>query len=91
MYYDTQINESGKIRYVDGNGYCPGDALNNMVKLAHIREGATVKLGSASWFNGEYVATTTTYQHVPERDTDRYSAWQLVGTDHIEWMCNKPY
>ena len=58
MHYDMQINESGKIRYVDGNGYCPGDALNNMVKLAHIREGATVK---------------------------------LVGTDHIEWMCNKPY
>ena len=91
MYYDMQVIENGKVRYIDAYGYTPGDALNQAIKAAHIRKGATVKLGSASWFNGEYIAATTTFQHVSERDTDRYSAWQLVDTDYIEWMRNKPY
>lgn len=42
--------------------------------------------GSASWFNGEYVAAATTYRHVR---TERYSAWLLEGTDHIEYTANK--
>lgn len=91
MYYNMQINEGGKLRYADGNGYCPGDVLHKMIKHAHIRKGATVKMGSACWYGGEYVAATTVYQHVPERDTARYAAWQLVGTDHIEYTANKPY
>lgn len=91
MNCNARITEDGKYRYRVMDGYTPGDALNEGIKAAHIRKGATVSIGSSQWIDGEYVATTTTYQHVPERDTDHYSAWQLVGTDRIEWMCNKPY
>jgi hypothetical protein len=91
MHYSVRISENGKVRYFDAQGYTPGDALNEGIMSAHIRKGATVSIGAAQWVWDEYVAVTTTYQHVPERDTERYSAWQLVGADHIEWMCNKPY
>lgn len=91
MYYDMQIIENGKVRYIDAYGCTPGGALNQSIKAAHIRKSAIVRMGSAGWFDGEYVASTVTYQHLKERDTDRYSAWQLVGTDCIEWMCSKPY
>lgn len=77
MYYDMRITENGKNRHIDAYGYTPGDALNQAIKSGYIRKGAVVKLGSARWFNGEYIAAITTYQHVPERDIDRYSAWQL--------------
>lgn len=91
MHYNMQIIENGKVRHIDVCGYTPGDALNEGIKAFHIRMGATVSLGMALWECGEYVAVTTAYQHIPERDTGRYSAWQLAGTDRIEYMVNKPY
>lgn len=91
MYCNARITENGKYRYRCMDGDTPLDALNEGIKAAHIRNGATVSIGSAQWADGEYVASTTTYQHIPERDTDRYSAWQLVGTHRIEYTANKPY
>ena len=47
--------------------------------------------GALRFDDGKYIATTTTYQHMPEYDLSFASAWQLVGTDRIEYMANKPY
>lgn len=91
MQYSARIIENGKARYAECSGCTPGDALLQLVQLSHIHKDAIVHLGSAMWEGDTYVCGTTTYRHMPERDTARYSAWQLVGTDHIEYIANKPY
>lgn len=57
----------------------PGDALLKLVQLRHICKGAIVHLGSAMWEGDPYVSGTTTYRHMPDRDTDFASVWVLVG------------
>lgn len=86
MHYSAKIIENGEARYADCSGYTPGDALLQLVLLKHIRKGATVHLGSAMWAGDTYVCGTTTYRHMPERDNGRYSAWEVVGTDHVEYI-----
>ena len=90
MHYSARIIENGKARYADCSGYTPGDALLKLVQLKHIRKGALVHLGSAMWEGDTYVSGTTTYRHIPERDTVRYSAWVLVGSGLIQHISAKP-
>lgn len=90
MHYSAKIIENGKARYAECSGYTPGDALLNLVQLRHIRKGATVHLGSAMWDGDTYVCGTTTYHHMPERDTGLHSAWELVGSDLVEYLTAKP-
>ena len=90
MHYSARIIESGKARYADCSGYTPGDALLQLVLLKHIRKGAIVHLGSAMWDGDKYVSGTTTYRHMPERDKDRYSAWELVGSDLVQYLTANP-
>lgn len=86
MHYTAKIIENGKARYAECDEFTPGGALLGLVWKANIRKGATVHLGSAMWEGDTYVSGTTTYRHVPERDNGRYSAWELVGTDHMEYI-----
>ena len=51
------------------------DALLKLVMSKHIRKGAIVHLDSAMWEGDTYVSGTTTYRHMPERDTDIASSW----------------
>jgi hypothetical protein len=90
MRYSARIIENGKARHADCSGYTPGDALLRLVQLKHIRKGATVHLGSAMWVGDTYVSGTTTYRHMPERDTERYSTWELVGSDLVQYLTAKP-
>lgn len=90
MQYSAKIIENGEARYAECSGYTPGDALLKLVQLRHIRKGATVHLGSAMWEGDTYVCATTTYRHMPERDTGRYSAWELVGSDLVQYLTAKP-
>lgn len=90
MNYSAKIIENGKARYADCSGYTPGDALLQLVQLKHIRKGATVHLGSAMWEGDTYVCGTTTYRHMPERDTEIDSAWELVGSDLVQYLTAKP-
>ena len=90
MRYSARIIENGKVRYAECSGYTPGDALIQLVLLKHIRKGAIVHLGSAMWEGDTYISGTTTYRHVPERDKDRYSAWELVGSDLVRYLTAKP-
>lgn len=86
MQYSARIIENGKARYADCSGYTPGDALLKLLQLRHIRKGATVHLGSAMWEGDTYVSGTATYRHMPERDTDIASAWELVGSDLVLYL-----
>lgn len=90
MHYSAKIIENGKVRYAECSGYTPGDALLQLVQLRHIRNGAIVHLGSAMWEVDTYVSGTTTYRHMPERDTDFASAWDLVGSDLVQYLTAKP-
>lgn len=63
-----------------------GDALPKLVMSKHIRKGAIVHLGSAMWEGDTYVSGITTYRHMPERDTDFASAWELVGSDLVQYL-----
>jgi hypothetical protein len=90
MHYSAKIIENGKARYAECSGCTPGDALLQLVQLRHIRKGATVHLGSAMWEGNTYVCGTTTYLHIPDRDTELYSAWQLVGSDLVQYCTAKP-
>lgn len=90
MCYSAKIIENGEARYAECSGYTPGDALLKLVQLRHIRKGATVHLGSAMWYGDTYVCGTTTYRHMPERDTGRYSTWELVGSDLVQYLTAKP-
>ena len=81
MHYSAKIIENGKVRYAECSGYSPADALIKLVSSRHIRKGAIVHLGSAMWEGDTYVSGTATYRHMPERDTDFASAWELVGSD----------
>ena len=90
MQYSARIIENGKARYADCSGYMPGDALLQLVQLRHIRKGATVHLGSAMWEGDTYVCGTTTYRHMPERDNERHSAWELVGSGFVQYITAKP-
>lgn len=90
MHYSARIIENGKARYADCSGYTPGDALLQLVLLKHIRKGAIVHPGSAMWEGDTYVSGTTTYLHIPERDTERVSAWELVGSDLVQYLTAKP-
>ena len=83
MHYSAKIIENGKARYAECSGYTPGDALIKLVMSKHIRKGAIVHLGSAMWEGDTYVSGTTTYRHMPERDMDFASAWELVGSDLV--------
>ena len=73
MYCNARIIENGKYRYRCMDGYTPLDALNEGIKEAHIRKGATVSIGSAQWADGEYVASTSTFQNVTQTATARGS------------------
>lgn len=90
MDYSARIIENGKVRYADCSGYTPWDALLQLVQLSHIRKGATVHLGSTMWEDDTYVCGTTTYRHMPERDKELGSAWELVGADLIQYLAAKP-
>lgn len=90
MHYSAKIIENSKARYAECSGYTPGDALLKLVQLRHIRKGATVHLGSAMWAGDTYVSGTTTYRHMPERDTELVSAWELVGSDLVQYITAKP-
>ena len=90
MHYSAKIIENGKARYAERRGCTPGDALLQLVQLRHIRKGATVHLGSAMWKGDTYVCGTTTYRHMPERDTDFSSAWELVGSGLVQYITAKP-
>lgn len=90
MHYSARIIENGKARYAECSDYTPGDALLKLVQLRHIRKGATVCLGSAMWEGDTYVCSTTTYRHMPERDTELASAWELVGSDLVQYITAKP-
>lgn len=88
--YSAKIIENGKVRYEECSGYTPWCALLQLVKLKHIRKGATVHLGSAMWEGDTYVCGTTTYRHMPERDTKLFSAWYLLGSDLVQYLIYKP-
>ena len=90
MHYSAKIIENGKARYAECSGYTPGDALLQLVPLRHIRKGAIVHLGCAMWEGDRYICGTTTYRHIPERDTDFSSAWELVGSDFVQYLTAKP-
>lgn len=90
MHYSAKIIENGEARYAECSGYTPWDALLKLVKLRHIRKGATVYLGSAMWEGDTYVCGTTAYRHIPERDTELVSAWELVGADLVQYLTAKP-
>lgn len=90
IHYSAKIIENGKARYAECSGCTPGDALLQLVKQRHIRKGAIVHLGSAMWDGDTYVSGTTTYRHMPERDKDRYSAWELVGSGLVQYLTAKP-
>ena len=81
---------NGKARYADCSGYTPGDALLRLVELRHIRKGAIALLGSAVWEGDTYVCSTTAYQHMPECDTGITSAWELAGSDRVQYITAKP-
>lgn len=55
MQYSARIIENGKARYAECSGYTPRAALLRLVQLKHIRKGATVHLGSATWEGDRYV------------------------------------
>ena len=42
------------------------------------------------WEGYTYVSSTTTYRHMPERDTDFASAWELVGSNLVLYLTAKP-
>lgn len=90
MQYSVKIIENGKARYAECSGYTPGDALLQLVSLRHIRKGAIVYLGSAMWEGDTYVCGTAAYRHIPERDTDLASAWELVGSGLVQYLTAKP-
>lgn len=90
MDYSAKIIENGKVRYVECSGCTPGDALLQLVQLRHIRKGATVHLGSAMWQGDTYVCGTATYRHMPDRDTELASAWELVGSDLVQYLTAMP-
>lgn len=90
MHYSAKIIENGKVRYAECSGCTPGDALLKLVQLRHIRKGAIVHLGRAVWEGDTYVCGTTTYRHMPERDTDFASAWELVGSDLVQYLTANP-
>lgn len=90
MHYSAKIIENDKARYAECSEYTPGGALLKLVQLKHICKGATVHLGSVMWVGDTYVSGTTTYRHMPERDTGRYSAWELVGSDLVQYLIAKP-
>lgn len=86
MHYEARIIENGKARYAECGEHTPGDALLYLVQAANVRKGAIVQFGSAMWEGDRFVSGVTTYRHMPERDNGRYSAWELVGTDHVEYL-----
>lgn len=90
MHYSAKIIENGKARYAECSGYTPGDALLTLVMSKHLRKGAIVHLGSAMWEGDTYVSGTATYRHMPERDTDFASAWELVGSDLVQYLTANP-
>ena len=90
MHYSAKIIENSDIRYAECSGYTPLDALCELVQLSHIRKGATVHLGSAMWVGGTYVSGTTTYRHMPERDAELVSAWELVGSGLVQYIKANP-
>ena len=90
MQYSARIIENGKARYAECSGCTPGDALLQLVQLKHIRKGATIHLGSAMWDGDTYVSGTTTYRHMSERDKERYSSWELVGSELVQYLTAKP-
>ena len=90
MHYSARIIENGKARYAECSGYTPGDALLQLVLLKHIRKGAIVCLGSAMWEGDKYVSGTTTYRHMPSVSHGQFSAWELVGSDFVQYIAAKP-
>lgn len=86
MHYEARIIENGKARYAECDGFTPGGALLGLVWTANIRKGAIVHLGRATWEGDRYVSAVVTYRHMPERDTGRYSAWEVVGSDQVEYL-----
>lgn len=90
MHYSAKIIENGEARYAECSGFTPWDALLKLVQLRRIRKGATVYLGSAMWEGDTYVCGTVAYRRIPERDTDFASAWELVGSDLVQYLAANP-
>ena len=88
--YSALIIENGKPRYAMCSGYTPGEALNYLVQIAHIRKGATVYLGEAWWEGFDYVSCTTVFSHIPEFDTELCSKWDVNGTGLTQYITAKP-
>lgn len=46
-------------------------------------------MNSVTWEGDRYVCATTTYRHMPERDGEWYSAWELVGSGLAQYFTAK--
>lgn len=88
--YSAYIIENAKARQAECSGRTPGDALLCLAKAAHIRKGAIVKLGRAYWEGDRFVQHVYEYRHMPERDLEHASAWELVGSDQVQYFSAKP-
>lgn len=84
--YIARIIENGNARQAKCSGRTPGDALFWLVKAAHIRKGAAIKLGCAYWEGDRFVQHVYEYRHTPEHA----SAWELAGTDRVQYVSAKP-
>lgn len=90
MRYSARIIENGKARQTECSGRTPGDALSRLVMGAHIRKGATIKLGCAYWEGDSFVSHVYEYHHITERDLDFASVWELEGSSLILYIVAKP-
>lgn len=90
MSYSARIIENGKARQAECSGRTPADALLCLVMAAHIRKGATIKLGCAFWEGDRFVSHVYKYRHMPERDLDVASAWELEGSGMKQYITAKP-
>lgn len=88
--YSARIIENGKARQAECSGSTPGGALLCLVMAAHIRKGAVIKLGCAYWEGDRFVSHVYEYHHIPERDLDFASAWELEGSSLIQYVTSKP-
>ena len=88
--YSARIIENGKTRRAECYGRTPADALRCLVMAAHIRKGATVKLGCACWEGDSFVSHVYEYHHMLEHDLDFASAWELEGSGIRQYITAKP-
>ena len=89
-HYSARIIENGKARQTDCYAYKPADALQYLLRHAHISEDATVQLATAFWKGDTYVSAIYTYCHIPELDEECGSAWHIVGVDYVRHFVAEP-